>query len=453
VNERQGLPTTWALAALGELGKWQGGGTPNKAVPEYWSEGTIPWVSPKDMKVERIVGSEDRISSSAVAQSSAKLIAPGAVLVVTRSGILAHSLPVAVTDVEATVNQDLKALTPVEGIGAKYVSLALQAFEWEILQRCRKSGTTVASIEFPRFLAFEIPIAPLPEQRRIVAEIETQFTRLDAAVAALKRARGNLKRYRAAVLDRTFQGPRVPVSTVLNSPLINGRSVPDRTGGFPVLRLTALKIGWLDFDQFKEGAWTEEQAKPFLVSEDDFFVARGNGSLALVGRGGLARAPKIPVAFPDTMIRVRCDTEKILPQFLRLVWDSPSMRKQIETAARTTAGIHKINQRDIQGFVIPVPCLDDQHRLVDEAEACLTVADHIQIALDANLQRAERMRQSILRKAFAGQLVPQDPADEPASVLLERIRAARGASATGQKRVTGSRRRGRNADEVQQVLL
>jgi type I restriction enzyme S subunit len=203
-----------------------------------------------------------------------------------------------------------------------------------------------------------------------------------------------------------------------------------------------LQNGWLDLDQFKQGAWTEEQAQPYVVSADDFFVARGNGSLALVGRGGLARAPKTPVAFPDTMIRVKCDTEKILPQYLRLVWDAPSMRKQIEAVARTTAGIHKINQRDIEGFLIPAPSIEEQVRLVAEAETHIAVADSMQRAIDANLKCAERMRQSILRKAFAGQLVPQDPTDEPASVLLERIRADLSQQAQSQKRAFRRKRSG-----------
>lgn len=290
------------------------------------------------------------------------------------------------------------------------------------------SGTAIKRIVLHRIRGLPVPVAPLPEQRRIVAEIETQFTRLDAAVAALERARANLKRYRAAVLEGIFTGPLVPVSSVLRSPLANGRSVPDGPGGFPVLRLTALQNGWLDLEQFKEGAWSEEQAQPFLVGEEDFFVARGNGSLAFVGRGGLAPASKTPVAFPDTMIRIRCDPEKVLPQYLRLVWNAPSMRRQIELAARTTAGIYKINQRDIERFSIPTPSIEEQRKLAEDAGALLTIADRMQMALDANLTRTERMRQSILRKAFAGKLVPQDPDDEPASALLERFLADCGAA-------------------------
>ncbi|MDP1898207.1 MAG: restriction endonuclease subunit S, partial [Sulfurimicrobium sp.] len=114
-------PTGWRLLPLKELGFWVGGGTPSKAKPAYWETGTIPWVSPKDMKTERIHDSEDHITEQAVSESTANLIPTGSVLLVTRSGILRHTLPVAITTVPVTVNQDLKALTPKEGILPEYV--------------------------------------------------------------------------------------------------------------------------------------------------------------------------------------------------------------------------------------------------------------------------------------------------------------------------------------------
>src|SRR5690606_22545931 len=126
-----------------------------------------------------------------------------------------HSFPVAVTDRPVALNQDLKGLAPHSELMPTFVAYALQAYEQEILRTCSKGGTTVNNIEFPRLLNFEIPIAPPPEQRRIVAEIEKQFTRLDAAVAALERARANLKRYRASVLAAACEGRLVPTEAAL----------------------------------------------------------------------------------------------------------------------------------------------------------------------------------------------------------------------------------------------
>ena len=106
----------WRQVTLGDIGKWQGGGTPSKSNESFWADGTIPWVSPKDMKTLRIDAAQDRITEDAVRNSSAKLIPAHSVAVVTRSGILERTLPVAILQVEAAVNQDLKVVTPQEGI-------------------------------------------------------------------------------------------------------------------------------------------------------------------------------------------------------------------------------------------------------------------------------------------------------------------------------------------------
>ena len=158
------------------------------------------------MKTERISDSEDHITKEAVSHSTASLINADSVLIVTRSGILRHTLPVAVNSVPVTVNQDLKALTPRNGIMAEYVAWALRAFSRDILHTCSKQGTTVNSVETSKLLGFEIPVAPRGQQAKIVAEIEKQFSRLDEAVANLKRVKANLKCYKASILKAAVEG-------------------------------------------------------------------------------------------------------------------------------------------------------------------------------------------------------------------------------------------------------
>ena len=228
--------------------------------------------------------------------------------------------------------------------------------------------------------------------------------------------------------------PNVHVGALLGAPLVNGRSAKDKEGGFPVLRLTALQSGKIDLRESKEGDWSEADAEPFLVKQGDVFVSRGNGSKKLVGIGGRVLHEPMPVAFPDTMIRVRLDTSAVRPEYFVLAWNSWAVRRQIETAARTTAGIYKINQGHIRGFVLPLPSLAEQSEVVRILDERLESADSLQAEIDANLARAEALRQSILKKAFSGQLVPQDPADEPAHALLTRIRASRGRASTTKAR-------------------
>jgi type I restriction enzyme S subunit len=108
-----------------------------------------------------------------------------------------------------------------------------------------------------------------------------------------------------------------------------------------------------------------------------------------------------------------------------MIWNAPHIRSQIETVAHTTAGIYKINQKHLEAFVVPLPPIVEQQRVVEEADRQLSIVAAAETAIGANLARAERLRQAILKRAFEGRLVPQDPHDEPASALLARIRAQR----------------------------
>jgi type I restriction enzyme, S subunit len=215
----------------------------------------------------------------------------------------------------------------------------------------------------------------------------------------------------------------IKVHDVLLDSLSNGRSVKDRASGFPVLRLTAIKSRGIDLSEKKNGDWERSDALPYLVKDGDFMVARGNGSKSLVGRGGLVPPVKDEVAYPDTMIRLRVDHELIAASFFAQVWDSHLLRQQIERVARTTAGIYKINQGHILNFVLPLCSCEEQYRIVRAVEHALSICDQMLDEIDQQLRKADALRHSILIRAFSGMLVAQDSSDEPASILLERIKA------------------------------
>ena len=133
-------------------------------------------------------------------------------------------------------------------------------------------------------------------------------------------------------------------------------------------------------------------------------MSRGNGSLHLVGRGTSAQKPPKPTIFPDTMIRLRLSDAVRKSGWVRTLWPSRIIRSQIETRVKTTAGIYKIAQPQVEGMVIPLPPLVEQTRIVAEVEWRLSVVEEMESVVSANLQRATRLRQSILQKAFTGEL-------------------------------------------------
>jgi Type I restriction modification DNA specificity domain len=196
----------------------------------------------------------------------------------------------------------------------------------------------------------------------------------------------------------------VPLASVLSEPMANGRSVPDAIHGFPVLRLTALKGGRVDLSERKIGSWSEVEASRFRVREGDFLVARGNGSLALVGRGGLVEEVPDPVAYPDTLIRVRVRPDSLSTDWLRLVWNSQLVRRQIESTAHTSAGIHKVNQQELASILLPIPPLPEQKRIIAKVEGLLASVNASRERLARVPAILKRFRKSVHAAACAGRL-------------------------------------------------
>lgn len=370
------------------------------------------------------------------------------------------------------------AASPRNGVDSNFLTYQLTGVDWTEYT----STTAIPMLTISALSRLPIRIAPLNEQHRIVEKIETLFARLDKGEETLREVQKLLARYRQSVLKaavtgqltadwhaenshrlehgrdllarilqtrrETWEGrgkykepvapdttglPELPegwvwasVDQILRAGLSNGRSVHTATEGFPVLRLTALKSGRIDVSERKIGAWDATAAEQFLVEPGDILVSRGNGSKQLVGRGGLVVEVPDQVAYPDTMIKIPILLDYISPRWFLQLWNSPYMRSQIEKAAKTTAGIYKINQTDIRNFIFPLPSPIEQEEIVALVEEHMSKIDHLESWCQTELTRSTALRQSILKDAFAGRLVPQDPTDEPASELLARIRAERG---------------------------
>jgi restriction endonuclease S subunit len=154
--------------SISRIVKTYSGGTPNKSIPEYW-DGDICWASPKDMKDFYLIDTQDKITNEGV-KNSATIVAPvGSVLIVFRSGILQHTLPVSITRIETSINQDLKVLVPSNEILPEYLAAFLKTFEKRILPRIVKSSTTVQSINQEEFNQLQVPVPAIEIQKKIIS--------------------------------------------------------------------------------------------------------------------------------------------------------------------------------------------------------------------------------------------------------------------------------------------
>ena len=197
------LPAGWAWSCYGKLGQAIGGGTPTKGAPEFW-DGTIPWVSPKDMKVDFVADSQDHISELALAHSAAKLIPADALLMVVRGMILAHSFPVAITTVPVTINQDMKAIVPFRSDFIRMLLLISKAMKPEILKLVLRSTHGTCKLLTEDLFSAPLPIPPLAEQSRIIARVTELSSMCDRLAAALEARKGAEARLLDALLHEAL---------------------------------------------------------------------------------------------------------------------------------------------------------------------------------------------------------------------------------------------------------
>jgi type I restriction enzyme S subunit len=197
------IPAHWEIKRLKRIAKFRGGGTPPKDNLEYW-RGDIPWVSPKDMKVSVVSETEDKITPQAVRESATKFVPAGAVLIVVRSGILVHSIPVAISGCKVTLNQDLKALMPNSEVSAEYLMYLISGMQRALLAEWKKEGATVESLELDLIAATLIPLPSAIEQRATVAFLDRETARIDALVAKKERLIELLQERRTALITRAL---------------------------------------------------------------------------------------------------------------------------------------------------------------------------------------------------------------------------------------------------------
>jgi type I restriction enzyme S subunit len=191
---------------LGDLVAISGGGTPPKSNATYW-EGSVPWISPKDMKVREISDSIDHISRRATEETSARLHQPGAVLVVTRGMILAHTVPSAVLSVPAAINQDMKSLRPSSALDARYLCEALWALNGRLLQLVERSTHDTRKLQTDALRSFELPLPRESDQPKILQALRDLSDRYERIARLQQEIRLSLDALLPSVVNSMFDDP------------------------------------------------------------------------------------------------------------------------------------------------------------------------------------------------------------------------------------------------------
>jgi type I restriction enzyme M protein len=374
------LTATWPLVALGEVTKRVSGGTPSKEDSTFWN-GSIPWVSPKDMKVAEIRDTVDHVTERAIHASAVSLVPPGTLLCVVRSGILKHSLPLALTMREVSFNQDIVALIPNHGrLDTRFLFYILRGRSAEILRKGIKPGVTVQSFYNGFFNDFEIPLPPLDVQKEIVAEFEGYQKVIDGAQSVLANYR-----------------PHIPINP--NWPIISLGEISSFKNGLNFSRAesgyTAKIIGVRNFQSnlyaplqdLDEVNLDGPLPDDYLVRGGDILFVRSNGNPQLVGRSLIVPRTNEPITFSGFTIRGRMTDERALPSFYAHFFKSRDFAEMIKTVGQG-ANIRNLSQRILENLKIPLPSIETQQRVVAEIEA-------EQALIAANRELIERFEKKI----------------------------------------------------------
>lgn len=196
--------------------------------------------------------------------------------------------------------------------------------------------------------------------------------------------------------------------------------------GPAVLRIPNILNRRIDLEDLKFAASPRDFKDEDFVAPGDLLIIRTNGSRDLIGRVAVVKG-ELPrkCSFASYLIRFRLVGDETIWSWVSLAWDSNILRSGIESRAATTAGQYNVSLSGLADLAIPLPPIDEQAEINREAAQRLAAADRLEAALKQQLTRAAATRQSLLREAFSGRLVPQNPNDEPASFLLKKIHAAR----------------------------
>lgn len=200
------VPKHWEVKRLQYLFRFTSGGTPPTETAEYW-EGDLPWASPKDMKCFHLSDTIDHVSELALKETSTTEVHPETMLLVARSGILKHSIPVAITTRRMTINQDIKGVTPLrKDASVYYYAWFIEGHQSALLTEWRKEGATVESLELERVKNCALPFPPLTEQIAISAYLDEETAKLDALAGKVEDAVERLQEYRTALITAAVTG-------------------------------------------------------------------------------------------------------------------------------------------------------------------------------------------------------------------------------------------------------
>lgn len=424
------LPQGWVECQLGEVFETSSGGTPKRGNPEYYQNGTIPWLKSGELNNSIIYSAEEFITGKGLNNSSAKIFPRGSLLIALYGATVGK---LGILDFDSATNQAVCCIYQNTYYDRDFLFYYLLLKKEYLVNQGKGGAQPNISQEIVKSLL--IPFPPLNEQRRIVEKIESEFAKIDDGLEHLEQAKEQIKQYRQSVLKSAFEGKLYKISEWENTNLENittyiqrGKSPKysqDANYNFVInqkcIRWDLLQIEFCKFvtNEF----WNKLEDIRFLQPGDILWNSTGTGT---IGRAYLYKGEELKQAIVDSHVTIlRPKNKELSSSFLYYFIRSPYIQYKIEKMQSGSTNQVELGRKEIKNTKISLPTLDEQKKIVEEIEKRFAVADEVEKVVEDNIEKAKQLKQSILKKAFEGRLVPQDPTDEPASTLLEKIKQER----------------------------
>lgn len=363
------------------------------------------------------------------------------------------------------VNNHAHILKPKPGIEIGYLQFVLNYCN--IMPYVR--GTTRLKLNQSDAKKILIPLPPTCEQKRMVAKIEALLAENKTAQENLDKIPILLRKCQKSVLNLAFRGKLTeykltdePLDILLKKICNDQNAIPDyekignvnlyklpekwawiklgnlidsfKNGlykpikfygkGIPCLRMYNIAEGKINLNNVREMILSEDEVDDYCLLENDILLNRIN-SRELVGKAAVVPNGLGRVVFEAMTVRLRVKKNVIKPKYITYFLQTNFARSQIEIKAKQTVGMATVSQEDVKTWYIPYCSVEEQERIIEKIESVFSLSEQTNLAVEYAKKKANKISQSVLTKAFRGELVPQDPNDEPASVLLQRIKSGR----------------------------
>ncbi|WP_284879251.1 restriction endonuclease subunit S [Acinetobacter variabilis] len=406
------LPVEWFETTLDQIAEWGSGGTPSRKNSTYYG-GDVPWIKTGDLGEKYVTQATEFITDEAVKNSSAKYFKKGSVIMAMYGATIGKT---SILGIDATTNQACAVGTPI-ATSTEFLYYFLRNEKDAFIAKGK--GGAQPNISQQIIKAHTVYLPALAEQQEIVRQLDIMLAQVEQIKARLDAIPTILKKFRQSVLADAVSGELINQGfNQLSVESLSDYLTDVRYGtskkcseslidAVPVLRIPNIADdGTLDFTNLKYAEFESKEIKQLQLSKGDLLLIRSNGSLDLVGKSAIADELDKVVLYAGYLIRLRFN-DSVNPQFIQYFLQAPQTRQTIENIARSTSGVNNVNSKEIAGLKIQLPCIDHQNEVVLRVKQLLELSKRIEETIKSAQKRVNLLTQSILAKAFSGELTAE----------------------------------------------